>query len=567
MPTELCRMQVSELQRRLAQKATDTPQHRFTKLYDLLTYEPLMAWAFDKLMTNVGSRTAGIDGTDKRTAQKNRDTILAELRTVLKTGTYKHQPVRRVFIPKTNGKRRPLGIPTLVDRLVQLMVKAILEPIFESDFRPESHGFRPGRSCHTALAQLHQQTAPRQKKMYWVIEGDIQGCFDHIQHKILMRLLKRRIQDRKLLAVIWQMLRAGVMEGALFSKTSEGTPQGGIISPLLANIYLHELDVWFHTNYTGLNYNEKNYRRKRKEGNAFYVRYADDFVVAWNGTKAGAEQLKAELATFLRNHLGLELSTEKTHITHISDGYDFLGFTVKRYHDRLRGKSDLIIRPSEKSVMKLKAKIKAMTKRGTTLDGVRDKIEAMNELLRGWANYFRHQASSRTFSYVGEYAFRRMEIWLRKKTGQRIRAIYKQYYRRDPQGHLTWNAGSRSLYHPAYMKITRLRYAHRPNPYLNSSQEVYLTYHREEFPGKREWEGAHYYGEEWTEIREQVLARDGKQCRVCGKAGRVEVHHIRPWKPGMTHELPNLITLCAACHRQVRDRQSDVNRQLARITP
>jgi RNA-directed DNA polymerase len=481
MPTEQCRMQVSELQRRLAQKATDKPHHRFTKLHDLLTWEPLMAWAFDKLMTNVGSRTAGIDGTDKRTAQKNRDTILAELRTTLKTGTYKHQPVRRVFIPKANGKRRPLGIPTLVDRLVQLMVKAILEPIFESDFRPESHGFRPGRSCHTTLAQLHQQTAPRQKKMYWVIEGDIQGCFDHIQHKILMRLLKRRIRDRKLLAVIWQMLRAGVMEGALFSKTSEGTPQGGIISPLLANVYLHELDVWFHKNYTGLNYNEKNYRRKRKEGNAFYVRYADDFVVAWNGTKAGAEQLKAELATFLRNHLGLELSAEKTHITHVSDGYDFLGFTVKRYHNRSRGKSDLIIRPSEKSVMKLKAKIKAMTKRGTTLDGVRDKIEAMNQLLRGWANYFRHQASSRTFRYVGGYAFRRMEIWLRKKTGQRIRAIYKRYYRRDSQGHLTWNAGSLYLYLPAYMKIRRLRYAHRPNPYLDTSQDVSLTYHRDPF--------------------------------------------------------------------------------------
>ena len=120
------------------------------------------------------------------------------------------------------------------------------------------------------MAHLHQMTAPRQKKMYWVIEGDIEGCFDHIQHTILMRLLRRRIKDKKLLGVIWQMLRAGVMEGALFSKTSEGTPQGGIISPLLANVYLHELDVWFHKNYTGLNYNEKNCRRKRKEGNAFY---------------------------------------------------------------------------------------------------------------------------------------------------------------------------------------------------------------------------------------------------------------------------------------------------------
>lgn len=566
-PTEQCRMQVSELQRRLAKKATNKPEHRFTKLYDLLTYEPLMEWAFDKLMTNVGSRTAGIDGMDKKTAQKNRETIIAELRVTLKTGTYRHQPVRRVYIPKANGKRRPLGIPTLIDRLVQLMVKAILEPIFESDFRPESHGFRPGRSCHTAMAYLFQQTAPRQKKMHWVIEGDIQGCFDHIQHKILMRLLRRRIKDNKLLGVIWQMLRAGVMEGALFSKTSEGTPQGGIISPLLANVYLHEIDQWFEKNYTGLNYNEKNKRRKRKEGNAFYTRYADDFVAAWNGTKEGAEKLKAELSIFLRDHLGLELSAEKTYITHVTEGYDFLGFTVKRYNNRTRGRSDLIIRPSEKSVMKLKAKIKSMTKRGTTLDAVRDKIEAMNELLRGWANYYRHQAASRTFDYVGSYAFRRMEIWLRKKTRQRIRAIYRRYYRRD-SGYLTWMAGDKALYNPGVAtRIERIRYAHRPNPYLDPTKEVYLTYHLDAYPGKREWQGAHFYGEEWTEIRDEALRRDERKCRVCGRGGRVEVHHIRPWKPGMPHELPNLITLCAACHRQVRDPQSEVSRQIARRTP
>jgi RNA-directed DNA polymerase len=558
-------MQVSELQRRLAQKAADKPQHRFTNLYDLLTYEPLMAWAFDKLMTNVGSRTAGIDGTDKRTAIKNRETILADLRTALKRGTYRHQSVRRVYIAKSSGKRRPLGIPTLVDRLVQLMVKAILEPIFENDFRPESHGFRPQRSCHTAMAHLHQMTAPRQKKMYWTIEGDIQGCFDHVQHKILIRLLKRRIQDAKLIAIVWQMLRSGVMEGALFSKTTEGTPQGGILSPLLANIYLSELDEWFEKNYTGLNYNDKNRRRKRHEGNAFYLRYADDFVVAWNGPKAGAEQLKAELATFLREHLGLELSVEKTRITHVSDGYDFLGFTVRRYENRASGRNDLIIRPSKDSVMKLKAKIKAMTKRGTTLDSVKDKIEALNLLLRGWANYHRHQASSSTFNYLGHYAFKRMEAWLCKKTRLGKRAIYKRHYRRH-NGYLTWVVGQTGLFHPGvHTKIERLRYAHRPNPYLDPTKEVYLTYQRDPYPGKRDWEGAQYYGEEWTEIREAVLQRDERRCRVCGKGGRVEVHHIRAWKPGMPHELPNLITLCATCHRQVRDPQSEVNRHLARL--
>jgi RNA-directed DNA polymerase len=177
-PAELCRIKVSELQGKLAKKAMENPEHRFHNLYDLLTWEPLMAWAFDTLMTNRGSRTAGIDGMDKRTAIRNREDILVDLRTALKSGTFQPLPVRRKYIRKSNGKQRPLGIPTLTDRLVQMMVKAILEPIFESDFYPTSHGFRPQRSCHTAMAYLHQQTAPKQKKMNWVIEGDIVGCFD-----------------------------------------------------------------------------------------------------------------------------------------------------------------------------------------------------------------------------------------------------------------------------------------------------------------------------------------------------------------------------------------------------
>src|SRR5574339_1220810 len=201
-PTELCRIKVSELQGRLAKKATENPEHRFNNLYDLLTWDPLLTWAFDTLMSNRGSRTAGIDGMDKRTAIENKGEILKNLKAALKSRTFQPSPVRRVYIPKPNGKQRPLGIPTLTDRLVQLMVKAILEPIFESDFYPSSHGFRPQRSCHTAMAYLHQQAAPKQKKMNWVIEGDIVGCFDHIQHKTLMQLLKRRIQDKKLLTLI-----------------------------------------------------------------------------------------------------------------------------------------------------------------------------------------------------------------------------------------------------------------------------------------------------------------------------------------------------------------------------
>jgi RNA-directed DNA polymerase len=558
-------MKVSEMQRRLAQKATDAPEHRFTNLYDLLTWQPLMEWAFDKLMTNRGSRTAGIDGKDKRAALRNREQILAELRTALKAGTYRHQPVRRVYIPKGKSKRRPLGIPTLVDRLVQMMVKAILEPIFESDFLPISHGFRPELSCHTAMAQLYRMVALPQLKAYWVIEGDITSCFDRVQHKTLMRLLKRRIQDRKLSAVIWQMLKAGIMEGRLFKKTTAGVPQGGVISPLLANVYLHELDKWLQENYVGLSPYQKRLRRQRKQGNASYLRYADDFVVVWNGPKSGAIKLKAELGEFLQDHLGLELSTEKTHITHVTQGFDFLGFTVRRAIDRSRGYNQVMIYPSKASVMKVKRKIKAMTHHGTTLASVRDKITALNLLLRGWSNYFRHCNASRTFSYIGHYAFKRMERWLRKKTGQRVSKVYRKYYQRH-DGYLTWVSEGAALYNPALgTRIRYLRYKHRPNPYLDVDKEVRLPCHLTPYPGRRNWQGYHSYGERWTAIREEVRNRDGYCCRICGSNQRIEVHHIRRHKPQRKHDPKRLITLCADCHRRILNPRSEACRRLNRL--
>jgi RNA-directed DNA polymerase len=362
------------------------------------------------------------------------------------------------------------------------------------------------------------------------------------------------------------MLRAGVMEGELFKKTTEGTPQGGVVSPLLANIYLHELDAWFHRNYTGLNYNEKNRRRKRKLGNAFYVRYADDFVVAWSGPKAGAEALKAELATFLREHLGLELSAEKTHITHVTDGYDFLGFTVKREIDAQRGYNKLLFYPSKASVMKVKAKLKSLTKRGTTLASPRDKISALNYLLRGWANYFRHSVASQTFDYVGHYAFKRTEIWLGSKTTKRRwkKAVYRRYYRRH-EGYMTWQDGGVALYHPGVAtRITYLRYTHRPNPYLSPQYATELPYHLDPLAGKG-WTGTHPYGEEGTDVRDRVRRRDGNRCRLCGSTDRVEVHHARKYKPGMRHDPARMAALCATCHRQLRDPQSEASRLLARL--
>ncbi|GIK38960.1 MAG: hypothetical protein BroJett011_27930 [Chloroflexota bacterium] len=309
---------------------------------------------------------------------------------------------------------------------------------------------------------------------------------------------------------------------------------------------------------------EKNQRRRKKQGNAFYLRYADDFLVAWNGPKEGLIKLKAELSHFLKDHLGLHLSEEKTHLTHITQGYDFLGFTVKRVIKERRGYDKLLFYPSKASLMKLKHKIKLMTKRDKTLASIRDKLQAMNYLMRGWANYHRHAVASATFSYIGSYAFKRMELWLCKKTKQRRGKVYRKYYRRH-NGYQTWVGQGEALFHPGVeIRISYVRYKKRPNPYLDPGNEVQLSYHLSPYPGKRDWQGDHIYGEQWTAIRQQVLARDENRCRICGN-NKVEVHHLRKHKPNQEHDPNKLITLCAACHRQARNPQSDTSRQLARI--
>jgi len=406
-PTEPCRMQVSALQQRLAKKATSQPEHRFTKLYDLLTWEPLMEWGFDKLMAHYGSRPAGLGW-----AQEQRITIIAQLRSQLKAGTYQHQVVRRA--PR-HGKPRPLTPPTLIDQLVQLMVQAILEPIVARDLHPEGHSARTARVAF-------QELIAQQRGSSWVIVGTIANCFDQIQHQTLLRLLRRRIRDARLLRLSGQLLRAGVMA------------EGGSIATLLANIYLHELDTWF----------QHEQRWWQQQGHARYVRTADSFVVTWSGTKSGAVRLQAEVATFLQEQLGLELPADCAQITPMAKGFDLLGYRVRRCAGRGTSGDNLIIRPSTKSVMQLKARIRAMTGRDTTRDGVEAKISAMNRLLRSWASSYPESTSRSSFQAVGRYAFKRMAIWLRKKSRQRVRAVYRAYYRKSG-AYRTWAAGGIAL--------------------------------------------------------------------------------------------------------------------------
>jgi RNA-directed DNA polymerase len=234
-------MNIGEIQRTLSLKAERKPNHRFENLYDLLYDMNWLRLAHGHVSQNAGSVTAGCDGIDMKAFDEDLEINLQRLAQELKTETFEPYPVRRVFIPKPNGKVRPLGIPSIRDRIVQEAVRMTLEPIYEADFSQYSFGFRPNRCTMDAIKCITWSTQER-KKYFWVIEGDISSYFDTINHKKLLKLLMRRIKDKKLLRLTWKFLRAGVMEKKLFRDTKLGTPQGGIISPLLANVYLHELD-------------------------------------------------------------------------------------------------------------------------------------------------------------------------------------------------------------------------------------------------------------------------------------------------------------------------------------
>lgn len=427
---------VREMQRRLSEWATGRKEGVYRDLFNLVCDDGWLRTAYENVARNKGAKTPGVDNLARREWEKGLDANMERLRTELRDGTYRPQPCRRVYIPKKSGKLRPLGIPTLRDRIVQEAVRMAIEPIFEADFRNSSHGFRPGRSTRDAMAAVRTYMIDK-KRMYYVIEGDIKAYFDTIQHKKLMKLLRRRIGDKRVLKIIWLFLKAGVMEDGQFNATNLGTPQGGIISPLLANIYLHELDTFFHRRFTERTPWERQKCRKHGGTNAGYVRYADDFVVLCNGHMRDVKQLKEDISTFLRDELHLALSEEKTIITHVDDGFDFLGFRFFRGKDR-EGKWKPKTAVPDSKVAAVKEKIEALTERDHTYMDEAAVISQLNAVLRGWGNYYRCVPASETFRAVDHYAFWRMVRWYCHKYKWTRPQVLERRYTRD--------IGNRRLY-------------------------------------------------------------------------------------------------------------------------
>jgi RNA-directed DNA polymerase len=406
---------VREMQIKLHRWAGSDASRRFDDLFNLVYDPAFLVHAYGRVAGNTGARTAGIDRATVARIETGIgvEAFLDHIRASLKSGWFEPVEVRQVMIPKASGKLRKLGIPTVADRVVQASLKAVLEPIFEADFLPCSYGFRPNRRAQDAIAEIHHLTS-EPINYRWVLEADIEACFDQIDHTALMARVRARIKDKRVCALVRAFLKSGVMTASGDrEQTSTGTPQGGILSPLLANIALSELDEHFARQWqTQMGTTKRRATRKKHGlGNWRLIRYADDFVLVVSGERHHAEALREEAATVLAR-MGLALSPEKTRVVHIDEGFDFLGFNIRRRRKRGTRKHYVYTVPSKKSIQSIKDKVKDRTRRSSLHMSVGELLGSLNRALRGWANYFRHGVSKAVFGAVDEHAWHRIVTWI-----------------------------------------------------------------------------------------------------------------------------------------------------------
>jgi RNA-directed DNA polymerase len=432
------------MQSKLATWSSADKERKFNRLLRMIANRSWLQEAARVTLASNGAKTPGIDGVDKQVMECDLQNQLDTIRTELLAGSFQPQPARRVYIPKANGKQRPLGIPTLRDRIVQRAMLMAMEPIWESDFHRLSYGFRPERSVHHAIRTVKIQLQDSNSTSgRWVIEGDLASYFDTVHHKLLMKCVCKRIRDRRFLMLLWRFIKAGHVDKGLFRATNEGVPQGGVISPLLSNIMLNEFDQWLESRYIGKKARKDRWywnrtikcqrpiaiREKRQWQPAVaYCRYADDFVIVVKGNKAQAEVIRKECRAFLEETLMLTLNMDKTHITHVNDGFTFLGHRIIRKRGP-RGKMRPVTTIPKDKFRNFAHKLVKELSGNYSVNKI-DMVESLNRKLAGWANFYQFtDYTAVIYGKLDRIIFWKLAHWLARKYRTTIKSLIRQWVR------------------------------------------------------------------------------------------------------------------------------------------
>ena len=585
---------------------SQSSDYKYERLYRYLFSEEMFAVAYQRIYAKQGNMTPGTDGKtiDEMSLERIEKLILS-----LKDESYQPHPARRVYIPKKNGKKRPLGIPSFEDKLVQEVVRLLLEAIYEGHFEGTSHGFRPHRSCHTALGMIQKSFAGAK----WFIEGDIKGFFDNIDHNVLISILRERISDERFLRLIRKFLNAGYVEDWKYNKTYSGTPQGGIISPILANIYLDKFDKYIkeyaakfrkgdrrsiNPEYWRLN-NKKNRLKQKLQKTSDeqmrksylyeiaqlskqmlstphkdamdadfrrlqYVRYADDFLISVIGSKSECETIKADITQFMREQLKLELSDEKTLITHAQDKAKFLGYEIFiRKSDAVKRNKDGVLKRDFNGAVVLTLNSAVIQKKLTeynalevrNIDGKdiwwskprrymtpmkpEDILAQYNAEIRGLYNYYSLAANvskeCASFAFIMKMSMLKTLGWKLNTSARKVR----QKYQKDKDFVIPYNdAKGKQKYRVFYNEGFKKRNAQFDVDYDKLPQTTYVPY---------------------PSLVERL--KDGR-CELCGKEGKVVMHHVRTltklkgnneWEKLMLKRHRKTLVVCEDCNSMIQN--------------
>ncbi|MFS2347380.1 group II intron reverse transcriptase/maturase [Bacteroides xylanisolvens] len=585
---------------------SQSSDYKYERLYRYLFSEEMFAVAYQRIYAKQGNMTPGTDGKtiDEMSLERIERLIVS-----LKDESYQPHPARRVYIPKKNGKKRPLGIPSFEDKLVQEVVRLLLEAIYEGHFEGTSHGFRPHRSCHTALGMIQKSFAGAK----WFIEGDIKGFFDNIDHNVLISILRERISDERFLRLIRKFLNAGYVEDWKYNKTYSGTPQGGIISPILANIYLDKFDKYIkeyaakfrkgdrrsiNPEYWRLN-NKKNRLKQKLQKTSDeqmrksylyeiaqlskqmlstphkdamdadfrrlqYVRYADDFLISVIGSKSECETIKADITQFMREQLKLELSDEKTLITHAQDKAKFLGYEIFiRKSDAVKRNRDGVLKRDFNGAVVLTLNSAVIQKKLTeynalevrNIDGKdiwwskprrymtpmkpEDILAQYNAEIRGLYNYYSLAANvskeCASFAFIMKMSMFKTLGWKLNTSARKVR----QKYQKDKDFVIPYNdAKGKQKYRVFYNEGFKKRNAQFDVDYDKLPQTMYVPY---------------------PSLVERL--KDGR-CELCGKDGKVVMHHVRTltklkgnneWEKLMLQRHRKTLVVCEDCNSMIQN--------------